>query len=80
MSTKIEMRNITFRVDEELLEAARKRVRAKHTTLNAEFRSWLADYVDHWKVTQSAMALLDELAAKYTTGGMRFTRDEMNER
>ena len=39
------MKNITLSADENLIEAARRRAAAERTTLNAQFRLWLADYV-----------------------------------
>jgi hypothetical protein len=73
------MKNITLSADERLIEKARERARAKHTTLNEEFRRWLADYVGYQRTADDAMGLLRELQAKYTTGGHKFTRDELNE-
>jgi hypothetical protein len=74
------MKNITLSADEELIEAARERARAEHTTLNEQFRRWLADYAGREQRLKQAMNLLDRLAATHTTGGEKFTRDEMNER
>jgi hypothetical protein len=39
------MKNITFSADESLIEAARARAHAEQTTLNEQFRRWLAEYV-----------------------------------
>jgi hypothetical protein len=74
------MKNITLSADEALIEAARERARAEHTTLNEQFRRWLAEYTrrDDWAV--QARAVLKDLRATVRTGGRRFTRDEMNER
>ena len=74
------MKNITLSADEKLIEDARERARSKHTTLNEEFRRWLAAYVDRERGADEAMEFLRRLQAKYTTGGRKFTRDEMNER
>jgi len=38
------MKNITLSADEKLIEAARARARAEHTTLNELFRQWLEAY------------------------------------
>ena len=38
------MKNITLSADEGLIEAARERGRTEHTTLNEQFRLWLADH------------------------------------
>ena len=74
------MKNITLSADDKLIEAARERARAEQTTLNEQFRRWLADYVRQEHQTESAMALIDELRGQVRTGGCKFTRDEMNER
>ena len=74
------MKNITLSADEHLIEAACQRAAAEHTTLNAQFRLWLEDYVGRRRQADAAMATIDSLRASLSTGGRRFTRDEMNER
>jgi hypothetical protein len=74
------MKNITLSADERLIDAARARAQAEHTTLNEQFRRWLADYARRENRADSAMALIKELQRKARTGGRKFTRDEMNER
>jgi len=74
------MKNITLSADEKLIEAARERARAERTTLNAEFRSWLAGYARRDQRANEAMAVIDHLRSYVRTGGRRFTREEMNER
>jgi hypothetical protein len=74
------MKNITLSADDHLIEAARARARAEQTTLNEQFRRWLADYARQEQQTDSAMALIEELRGQVRTGGRKFTRDEMNER
>jgi hypothetical protein len=74
------MKNITLSADESLIEAARDRARAEHTTLNEQFRAWLAEYVGREKQADVALRVIRDLQAKYTTGGRKFTREEMNER
>jgi hypothetical protein len=66
--------------DEGLIEAARERARAEHTTLNEQFRRWLKDYTRREQQADDAMAVVRELRGKVRTGGRKFTRDEMNER
>ena len=39
------MKNITLSADDKLIEAARSRARSEQTTLNEQFRRWLAEYV-----------------------------------
>ena len=74
------MKNITLSADEKLIEAARQRAASEHTTLNQQFRIWLEDYVRRKQQADEAMATIRELQEKYSTGGRKFTRDEMNER
>ena len=74
------MKNITLSADESLIEAARERARAEHTTLNEQFRRWLKDYARREQQAEQAMAVVRELRGKVRTGGHKFTRDEMNER
>ncbi len=74
------MKNITLSADDKLIEAARERARAEQTTLNEQFRRWLADYVRQEQQTGSAMTLVEELRGQVRTGGRKFTRDGMNER
>lgn len=74
------MKNITLSADEKLIEAARARARAEHTTLNTQFRLWLENYVRRQQKADEAMALIQELRQTVRTGGRKFSRDEMNER
>lgn len=74
------MKNITFSADEQLIEAARERARAEHTTLNEQFRQWLEDYARRDRNADEAMALVERMRGYVRTGGRKFTRDQMNER
>ena len=74
------MKNITFSADENLIEAARRQAIAEHSTLNKQFRLWLESYVRREQRAAEAMRVIRELQGRITTGGRRFTRDEMNER
>ena len=56
------------------------RARAENTTLNEQFRLWLAEYARREQQAERAMAVVRELRGKVRTGGRKFTRDEMNER
>jgi hypothetical protein len=73
------MKNITLSADERLIEEAREKARAEHTTLNEEFRRWLAGYVNRENRADRAMRTIRELQGKVVTHGP-YTRDEMNER
>jgi hypothetical protein len=74
------MKNITLSADEVLIEAARARARAEHTTLNEQFRRWLGEYTQRQTKADAALVVIDELRGKLRTRGRRFTREEMNER
>ena len=74
------MKNITLSADENLIEAARIRARAERTTLNEQFRLWLADYVGRRQQADAAISTIRALRGRLATGGRWFTREEMNER
>ncbi|MDZ7752072.1 MAG: hypothetical protein U5S82_10475 [Gammaproteobacteria bacterium] len=74
------MKNITLSADDRLIEAARARARAEHTTLNEQFRRWLAEYVRQRRQVEDAMEVVERLQGYATTGDRRFSREEMNER
>ena len=74
------MKNITLSANEDLIEAARDRARAERSTLNEQFRLWLADYTRQGQQADKARALIEEMQKYVNTGGRKFTRDEMNER
>jgi hypothetical protein len=74
------MKNITLSAPEPLILAARKRAIAENTTLNAEFRSWLSGYGRQSDLVQSGLATLDKVGGYASSGGKKFSRDEMNER
>ena len=72
------LKNITLSAEEALIRRARKRAAAENTTLNAEFRTWLRQYVERPQSAADFFAFMDEL--DYAEPGRRFSRDEMNER
>jgi len=72
------MKNITLSADEQLIEAARAQARADNTTLNEQFRLWLADYAKKQRMARYD-AVMKELRGKIKLG-RKFTREEMNER
>ena len=67
------MKNITSSADETLIEAARQRAAIERTTLNEQFRRWLADYVARRQQAEAAAATIQELRQQLSTGGRRFT-------
>ena len=73
------MKNITLSADEKLIEAARTRARAEHTTLNEQFRVWLTQYARQQERMQRYDELMAEIRGKVRVG-RKLTRDEMNER
>lgn len=74
------MKDITLSADEKLIEAARERVRAEHTTLNEQLRLWLAGYARREQQAERALAVVRELQGEVRIGGRKFTRNEMNTR
>ena len=73
------MKNITLSADEVLIEAARERAASEKTTLNEQFRRWLADYAQARGRMQRYEAAMEGLRGKLKVG-RNFSRDEMNER
>jgi hypothetical protein len=73
------MKSITFTADERLIEAAREQAAAENTSLNEQFRRWLEQYARKRQAAR-AMETVTRLQAKYSTGGRKFSREEMNER
>ncbi len=74
------MKNITLSADESMIEEARRKASEEKTTLNEQFRRWLADYVGRQRKGEKAMAAMNAVAEAVDTGGRKFTREEMNER
>ena len=74
------MKNITLSADESAIETARRKARARSTTLNEEFRKWLDEYGrDESDYATRALALIEKLSANRSLPH-KLTRDEMNER
>jgi hypothetical protein len=74
------LKNVTLSADAKLIEAARERARTEHTTLNEQFRRWLVDYTQRGQQADRAMAIIKQISSYASSGGRKFTRDEMNER
>jgi hypothetical protein len=72
------LKNITLSAEESLIEKARRRAEAENTTLNAEFRNWLTQYIQRSSDVPEFITLMDHL--KYVQSGKTYTRDELNER
>ena len=67
--------NITFSADDNLIEAARRKAVADHTTLDEQFRLWLEYYVRREQRAAEAMRTIRELQNSITTGDRKFTRE-----
>jgi hypothetical protein len=79
------LKNITLSAEERHIEAARKRAGEQNTTLNAEFRKWLESYAADREEGAERVRRYRELMERIersgvSSGGRKFTRDEMNER
>ncbi len=72
------LKNITLSAEEVLIERARQRAEAQNSTLNAEFRRWLAQYAEYPQTAADLAELMEQLS--YVQAGQSFTRDELNER
>ena len=73
------MKNITLSAAGELIDAARARAREEQTTLNEQFRLWLADYAQRRQRMERYDEVIRQLRGKLRVG-RKLTRDEMNER
>ena len=73
------MKNITLSADEQLIEEARARARSENTTLNAQFREWLAAYARSDSRERKYDAVIERLSGKLRVG-KKLTREQMNER
>ena len=73
------MKNITLSADESLIEAARNRARAEQTTLNEQFRRWLAGYAQSQERLDRYDTVMLELRGQLNVG-RKLTRESMNER
>jgi hypothetical protein len=73
------VKNITLSAEENLIEAARERARTEQTTLNEQFRRWLADYAHPRERMQRYDEVMATLRGQLRVG-RKVTRDEMNER
>lgn len=73
------MKNITLSADDGLIEAARHRAATERTTLNEQFRLWLAEYVGRERQAAEADHVMRELQGRLQVG-RKLTREEMNER
>ena len=73
------MKNITLSAEESLIEAARERARSENTTLNEQFRRWLATYAQTEKRLQRYDAVMNDLRGQLKVG-RKLSRELMNDR
>lgn len=75
------MKNITLSAPEELIEAARRQAEQRGTTLNQEFRDWLASRQQAVRAQRVAAydRLMEDLA-DLDLSGPKLTHEQMNER
>jgi hypothetical protein len=73
------MKNITLSAEETLIEAARERARAEQTTLNEQFRKWLAEYARASARLDRYDAAMTDLRGRLKVG-RKLSREAMNER
>ena len=74
----IVLKNITLSADIELIAQARAKAQARNATLNDEFRSWLASYVNSQPPQQAFRELMRSLSG--VKPKQKFSRDAANER
>jgi hypothetical protein len=72
------LKNITLSADQDLIARAREEAQARGTTLNEEFRAWLATFVEQEKRAQGFQELMSRL--EYAHPGRHFTREDLNAR
>jgi hypothetical protein len=72
------LKNVTLSAEEDLIRKAREKARKERSTLNANFRRWLRQYVNKNPNNAGFRVLMESLS--YARPGRKFSRDEMNER
>jgi hypothetical protein len=77
--SRFAMKNVTLRAEEHLIEAARKRALDENSTLNRQFRRWLAEYTHSRERLSRYDEAMATLRGKLQVG-RKLTRDETNER
>jgi len=71
-------RNVTIRVDEGLLDRARRRAESQNRSLNAVMERLLLEYIQDSSAAEEYQRLMSCLS--HVSSGRRYTREEMNER
>lgn len=76
------MANITLKIDDELLDKARKIAEKKNTSLNAVVREMIRDFARSDTETQDVIYGLNDFYQRCSArmGNKSWTRDELHER
>lgn len=76
------MANITLKIDDELLDKARKIAEKKNTSLNAVVRGMIQDFVRSDTEAQDVISGLNDFYQRCSArmGNKSWTRDELHER
>ena len=72
------LKNITLSAEEALIARAREEAEQRGTTLNAEFRLWLAAFAEQERTARGYHELMEQLA--YAHPDRHFSREELNAR
>ena len=72
------LKNITLSADEQLIAQAREEAARHGTTLNTEFRLWLAQFIEQERAARTYHDLMATLG--YASPGRRFTREDLDAR
>jgi hypothetical protein len=73
------MKNITFRIEDDVLTRAKEKARKERRSLNSIIQSWLRDWTGQNNQADDYDKLMDHLNEVCESGGA-FSRDELNER
>jgi len=72
------LKEIRFNIEETLIQKATQVAHNSHTTIDAEFRSWLKQYAYKKNQSTNYAKLMKELS--HVQAGHTFSRDELNGR
>jgi predicted transcriptional regulator len=75
----VDMKNITFSLDEDLIQRAREKAQREHRSLNKMVRQWLAEWTGEVRRVEKYDELMERVQSS-CEAGRTFSRDEMNER
>ena len=78
MVKNVTLKNITLSADPQLIALARKKAMQENSTLNAQFRIWLEQYISGDRQLINYASLMEQF--DYVQPGKSFSRAEMNER